>query len=229
MGTFVILEPVFEYARCDIDLTKPEQIEQLRRRVAILGSSAPALVRDDAMQVLAALGQLANAAQSTSHDRIQEPQENHDARAQLGNRDHCARVADSIASLPLALIPVSASEEHLSCSTSSRYLVVTASDLRPCIFLGLAHTIVYVKELLPHRWKLTFETLEDEDHCEMVVHLDAGDRSLSGYGRSRRNPEDPSVPQVGEELAAARALTDLANHLTEDAWSIIESFPANVE
>jgi hypothetical protein len=76
----------------------------------------------------------------------------------------------------------------------------------------------------PHPWKLTFEAVENEDFCEMVVHLDAGDRSLSGHGRSRRNPADPSVPQIGEELAAARALHDLANHLTNDAWATIESF-----
>jgi len=79
--------------------------------------------------------------------------------------------------------------------------------------------------LQPHRWKLTFDTREDDDHCDMVVHLDAGDRSLSGHGRSRRNPVDPKVPQVGEELAAARALHDLANHLVDDAWTVIESFP----
>jgi hypothetical protein len=81
-----------------------------------------------------------------------------------------------------------------------------------------------MKELLPHRWKLTFEWHEDDDHCNMVVHLQAGDRSMSGHGRSRRNPTDPSIPQVGEELAAARALHDLAKHLTEDAWSTIERF-----
>ena len=84
-----------------------------------------------------------------------------------------------------------------------------------------------MKELEPHPWKLTFVTREDDDHCEMVVHLDAGDRSMSGEGRSRRNPTDPSVPQVGEELAAARALHALANHLTEDAWATIESFPSD--
>jgi hypothetical protein len=84
-----------------------------------------------------------------------------------------------------------------------------------------------MKELMPHPWKLTFESREDEDHCEIVVHLDADDRSLSGFGRSRRNPKDPSVPQVGEELAAARALHDLANHLTDDARHIIETFPNN--
>jgi hypothetical protein len=31
---------------------------------------------------------------------------------------------------------------------------------------------------------------------------------------------------VGEELAAARALHDLANHLTQDAWTAIENFPS---
>lgn len=81
-----------------------------------------------------------------------------------------------------------------------------------------------MKELMPHRWNLRFDVREDEDHCDMVVHLDAGDRSFEGHGRSKRNPADPSVPQVGEELAAARALHDLANHLAEDAWREIESF-----
>jgi hypothetical protein len=61
----------------------------------------------------------------------------------------------------------------------------------------------------------------------MVVHLNAGDRSLSGIGRSRRNSSDPSSPQVGEELAAARALHDLANHLIDDAWAMIEKRSPN--
>ena len=83
-----------------------------------------------------------------------------------------------------------------------------------------------MEELVPHSWKLTFETREDADHCEMVVHLDAGDRSFSGRGQSKRNPADPAVPQVGEEPAAARALVDLAHHLSNDAWRQIEEFPS---
>jgi hypothetical protein len=86
-----------------------------------------------------------------------------------------------------------------------------------------------MKELLPHHWKLTIESHEDDDHCEMVVHLDAVDRSLSGVGRSRRNPADPSIPQIGEELAAARALHDLANHLTDDARAMIETYAGNAD
>lgn len=82
---------------------------------------------------------------------------------------------------------------------------------------------------VPQNWNLSFEIEEDEDHCDVVVHLDMAGRSLSGRGRSRRNPTDPSVPRVGEELATARALHDLANHLTEDAWSMIESFTAGAK
>lgn len=75
-----------------------------------------------------------------------------------------------------------------------------------------------------HPWTITLAMSEDEDHCEVTAHLEAGDRSLAGFGRSRRNPTDPKVPKVGEELATARALHDLAQHLTHDAWRMIEEF-----
>jgi hypothetical protein len=74
-------------------------------------------------------------------------------------------------------------------------------------------------------WDVRLELREDGDHCEVVAHLDAGDRSLAGVGRSRRNPADPAIPQIGEELATARALYDLAHHLSQDAWRMIEDFP----
>ena len=75
-------------------------------------------------------------------------------------------------------------------------------------------------------WDVRLELIESEDYCEVVAHLDAGDRGLSGTGRSRRNPVDPTVPQVGEELATARALHDLAHHLSQDAWRMIEEYQA---
>ncbi len=84
-----------------------------------------------------------------------------------------------------------------------------------------------MKELEPHRWKLSLQLREDTEHCEVVAHLDLDDRSLAGHGRSRRNPKDPMVPMIGEELATARALHDLAQHLGEDAWRMIEEFGTN--
>jgi len=71
-------------------------------------------------------------------------------------------------------------------------------------------------------WDVRLELAESTDACEVAAHLDARDRSFLGVGRARRNPVDPALPQVGEELATARALHDLAHHLSQDAWRQIE-------
>jgi hypothetical protein len=39
-----------------------------------------------------------------------------------------------------------------------------------------------------------------------------------------RNPSDPDRPRVGEELAAARALSELSHKLVEAAAAEIEKF-----
>jgi hypothetical protein len=55
-----------------------------------------------------------------------------------------------------------------------------------------------------------------------VLTTSAG-TSLDGRGEARRNPHDPAVPEVGEELAASRALGDLADRLLgETAADIAE-------
>jgi hypothetical protein len=46
----------------------------------------------------------------------------------------------------------------------------------------------------------------------------------NGFGTARRNPVDRNLPAVGEEIAAARALGDLAHHLLERAAHEIESW-----
>lgn len=46
---------------------------------------------------------------------------------------------------------------------------------------------------------------------------------LRGHGTSRRNPRDEAEPRIGDELAAARALSDLAHQLLSVAASDIES------
>jgi hypothetical protein len=74
-------------------------------------------------------------------------------------------------------------------------------------------------------WDVQLEMLEDRDHCEVLARLDTGERSLVGFGRSRRSQDDSPVPRIGEELATARALYDLAHQLSQDAWSLIEQHP----
>lgn len=59
-------------------------------------------------------------------------------------------------------------------------------------------------------------------HTEAKAHLAVGPRTFGGWGRARRNPDDPEMPRVGEELAVARALSDLAHHLVDEAARAIE-------
>ena len=67
--------------------------------------------------------------------------------------------------------------------------------------------------------ELTFT--EDDEHTEARAHLSLRGVVFQGFGRARRNPTDPNLPVVGEELAAARALADLSHKLVEAAAEII--------
>lgn len=72
---------------------------------------------------------------------------------------------------------------------------------------------------------ITFREHEDATRADAVLH--GGALQLEGWGRSRRNPVDPDVPMIGEEVAAARALSDLAHHLLESAAHTIETWSGN--
>jgi hypothetical protein len=74
------------------------------------------------------------------------------------------------------------------------------------------------------KWTVEITFREDEDKTRADAVLTAGVDAFEGWGRSRRNPTDPDVPAVGEEIAAARALSDLAHHLLELAAHRIESW-----
>jgi hypothetical protein len=67
--------------------------------------------------------------------------------------------------------------------------------------------------------ELTFE--EDVDHTVAVASLVIRGATFTASGRARRNPADLHQPMIGEELAAARALSDLAHKLVEAASEAI--------
>ena len=73
-------------------------------------------------------------------------------------------------------------------------------------------------------WTVEVLLEETTDETEAKATLAAGDVRVGGWGRARRNPADPEVPKVGEELATARALSDLSHKLLEAAAHEIESF-----
>ena len=65
---------------------------------------------------------------------------------------------------------------------------------------------------------------EDAERTEAKMLLRLGEREFTAWGRARRNPDDPNVPVVGEELALARALNEMSHRLVEAAADAIESF-----
>ena len=66
------------------------------------------------------------------------------------------------------------------------------------------------------QWSIDVFVSEDGDNtnARAVLHGDSA-QVISGTGFARRNPHDPSVPEIGDELAVARALHHLAEHLLQ--------------
>ncbi|MCC5574818.1 DUF1876 domain-containing protein [Microtetraspora sp. AC03309] len=64
------------------------------------------------------------------------------------------------------------------------------------------------------QWSIhIYVTEEDDETSARAVLTTRDDTHVAGVGRARRNPTDPSVPEVGNELAVARALADLTGKL----------------
>ncbi|MGY6024692.1 DUF1876 domain-containing protein [Streptomyces spinosirectus] len=66
-------------------------------------------------------------------------------------------------------------------------------------------------------WKIRLYLFEEEGTTKARVVLDTGTTSLTGHGTAHCNPRDTDVPEIGDELAAGRALHDLAGQLVETA------------
>jgi hypothetical protein len=74
------------------------------------------------------------------------------------------------------------------------------------------------------RWSVQVDIDEsDERVTQARARLTERDgEQLVGRGRARRNPRDQDVPRIGDELATARALADLAHELLDTAIGDIE-------
>lgn len=77
-----------------------------------------------------------------------------------------------------------------------------------------------------HVWTVEIVLAEEGDRTRADARLRRGAGDLAGFGRARRNRADPRLPVVGEELAAARALGDLAHQLLLAALDEIEEHEA---
>lgn len=73
-------------------------------------------------------------------------------------------------------------------------------------------------------WSAQIFISENEDRSTSAeIRMRTDDRAeIVGHGRALRNPADTDVPEIGDELAVARALADLSSRLVGAAASDIE-------
>ena len=75
----------------------------------------------------------------------------------------------------------------------------------------------------PERWSVALTVQEHEGQTRAEARLDLGDNAhLLGHGTARRNPSDPNVLEIGEKIAVARALSDVAHMLLGSATAQLE-------
>lgn len=73
-------------------------------------------------------------------------------------------------------------------------------------------------------WRVSIAFTEEGERTRADAILELASQRFHGFGQAKRAPEDPSVPVVGEELAASRALSDLSHQLLQAAADRIEQF-----
>lgn len=79
------------------------------------------------------------------------------------------------------------------------------------------------------RWTVTIDIDEHDGRTRAHARLHTSDTDeLVGVGLARLNPADRDVPEIGDELAAARALSDLAHRLLEVTSTDVEDAAARL-
>jgi hypothetical protein len=75
-----------------------------------------------------------------------------------------------------------------------------------------------------HVWRVDVAFTEDANRTRADAILEVADHRFHGFGQAKRASDDPNVPVIGEELAAARALSDLSHQLIQAAAERIGAF-----
>ncbi|HEY9366941.1 DUF1876 domain-containing protein [Streptomyces sp.] len=77
------------------------------------------------------------------------------------------------------------------------------------------------------QWTVGLSLTEDEGTTKARAELDMGKAKVTGKGTARCNPSDVDVPAIGDELAASRAMKDLAAQLMRVANRDMEAVGAD--
>ncbi len=74
------------------------------------------------------------------------------------------------------------------------------------------------------RWSMAVFVAEIDDETDAEAFLTRADnRNFSGRGKAKLNPANLDVALIGEEIAIARALSDLSHKLLHSAAVGVES------
>jgi hypothetical protein len=74
------------------------------------------------------------------------------------------------------------------------------------------------------RWSVTIDIDEHDGNTRAFARLHTGDTDrLVGEGTAQLGPGDDDVPEIGDEIAAARALSDLGQRLMHAATEDVEA------
>ncbi|MEU6509614.1 MULTISPECIES: dsRBD fold-containing protein [unclassified Streptomyces] len=76
-------------------------------------------------------------------------------------------------------------------------------------------------------WRLNLYLSEHDPDTTARIVLDTGDNVLESCAEARRNPYDPDVPEIGDELAAGRALIAMGRILLRAADGDIKAVGAD--
>ncbi|MEV6701711.1 dsRBD fold-containing protein [Streptomyces sp. NPDC056637] len=72
-------------------------------------------------------------------------------------------------------------------------------------------------------WKLRLYLFEEDGETKARLELDTGIATYTGHGLARCAASDTDVPEIGDELAASRALSDLAAQMQQMAYGDMEA------
>lgn len=72
-------------------------------------------------------------------------------------------------------------------------------------------------------WHMNITFIEEDDRTRADAVLELASRRFHGFGQAKRAPDDPRVPVIGQDLAAARALSHLSHQLLDAAVEQIEA------
>jgi uncharacterized protein DUF1876 len=75
-----------------------------------------------------------------------------------------------------------------------------------------------------HMWRVDIAFTEEDERTRADAILELASERFHSFGQAKRAPSDPSVPLIGQDLAAARALSDLSHQLLHAAAERIGAF-----